>query len=75
MVPWSVAGNHTGNAWLLGLDKNVRSGYQQIRVSVKIKSDLTEAQKDDLVKTAQKYSPVFDIVSNGVPVVVGAEHT
>jgi uncharacterized OsmC-like protein len=59
----------------LGLDENVRNGYQQIRVSFKIKGGLTEAQKDELAKIAQKYSPVFDIVSNEAPVEVEVGHT
>ena len=59
----------------LGLDETVRRGYQGIRVTFKIKGDLTDVQKNELVNLGQKYSPVFDIVSNGVTVTVGLETT
>jgi uncharacterized OsmC-like protein len=52
----------------LGLDPNVRRGFQNIRVTFDIDADMDEAGKRDLIAMAQKYSPVFDIVSNGVPV-------
>jgi len=52
----------------LGIDSNVRRGYQGIRVVFDIDADMDEAGKRELIKTAQKYSPVYDIVTNGVPV-------
>jgi uncharacterized OsmC-like protein len=48
----------------LGLNDQVRNGYQQIRVSFDIQGDLTEAQKHDLLNYT-RMSPVFDVVSNG----------
>jgi uncharacterized OsmC-like protein len=54
----------------LGLNDQIRNGYQQIRVSFEIKGDLTQEQKMKLESFAQK-SPVFDIVTNKVPVQVG----
>jgi len=54
----------------LGLNDQVRNGYQQIRVSFEIKGNLTQEQKMKLESFARK-SPVFDIVTNKVPVVVG----
>jgi uncharacterized OsmC-like protein len=54
----------------LGLNDEIRNGYQQIRVSFDIKGDLTQEQKMKLESFAQK-SPVFDIVTNKVPVQVG----
>ena len=53
----------------LGLNDQVRNGYQQIAVSFDIKGDLTEDQKEELIDFAHK-SPVFDIVTNKVPVSV-----
>ncbi|MEM6840992.1 MAG: OsmC family protein [Bacteroidota bacterium] len=51
----------------LGLNEQIRNGYQQIRVSFDIKGDLTNEQKQELVDFAYK-SPVFDVVTNKVPV-------
>jgi hypothetical protein len=47
----------------------VRNGYENIRVSFKVKSDATEEQLADLARM----SPVFDIVSNPVAVSVKLE--
>jgi uncharacterized OsmC-like protein len=48
----------------LGLSEQVRRGYKEIRVHFTIKSDATEEQLKELTK----FSPVYDIVSNPVPV-------
>lgn len=52
----------------LGLAPEVRNGYSAIRVVFDIEGDLTAAQKAGLVAMAEARSPVFDIVSHGVPV-------
>ena len=52
----------------LGLSKSVRNGFSTIRVAFSIDGDLTDVQKHELIAVAQEFSPVFDIVSNGVPV-------
>ena len=57
----------------LGLPGAARSGYEEIRVSVKIKADATEDEIKELVQLAENHSPVFDIVSNGVPVKVSID--
>jgi uncharacterized OsmC-like protein len=54
---------------MLDLDPNVRNGYREIRVKFKVKGDIDEATIDELVRK----SPVFDIVSNPVPVKVVIE--
>jgi uncharacterized OsmC-like protein len=54
----------------LGLSKDVRRGFRSIRVSFDIGGDLTAPQKQELIQLAQQFSPVFDIVTNGVPVSV-----
>ena len=48
----------------LGLDENVRNGYEKIKVDFKIKSDAQREKIKELVELAQKRSPVFDIVSH-----------
>lgn len=53
----------------LGLSDTVRRGYQNIRVDFKVKSDAPPEQLKDLCK----FSPVFDIVSNSVPVSVNIQ--
>jgi uncharacterized OsmC-like protein len=54
----------------LGLSEEVRNGYENIRVTFKIKADATEEQLRELVQLAQNPSPVFDIISHPVPVSV-----
>jgi uncharacterized OsmC-like protein len=68
-----VESNLEGNLNLmgfLGLDPNVRNGYENITVSFKIEGDLTKEQKEEILKLGMKFSPVFDIVTNNVPVKV-----
>lgn len=57
----------------LGLNDMVRNGYQNIRVSFTIKGDLTDAEKQMLESFVQK-SPVFDIVTNSVPVSISLNY-
>jgi uncharacterized OsmC-like protein len=57
----------------LGLDENIRNGYEQIRVTFKIKADASKEKLQELVQLAQKRSPVFDIVSHPTPVEVSLE--
>lgn len=57
----------------LGISKNVRNGYDNIRISFKIEGDLTEDQKKEILKLGPEFSPVFDIVTNKVPVQVTLE--
>lgn len=54
----------------LGLSDQVRNGYDNIRVTFKIKADAPEEKLEELIKLAQQRSPVFDIVSNPTPVSV-----
>ena len=53
----------------LGLDENVRPGYQQIRVAFKATGDLDDEQLAELASLTN-YSPVRGIVSNPVPVAI-----
>lgn len=49
----------------LGL-KPVPRGYQRIRVNFRLTGDLTQSQKEELVATARRYSPVYDMISRAV---------
>ncbi len=69
----SVESTYSGDLDLrgfLGLDPDVRNGYEKIKIEFKVKGDATEEQLKELVELAQQRSPVYDIVSNGVPVSV-----
>ena len=57
----------------LGLNENIRNGYEKIKVTFKIKADASNEKLQELVQLAQKRSPVFDIVSNPTPVEVSLE--
>jgi uncharacterized OsmC-like protein len=52
----------------LGLSKEVRRGFQNIRVMFDIDADCDDSGKQELIEMAQAYSPVFDMLSNGLPV-------
>ena len=57
----------------LGISEDVKAGYQDIRVFFKIDGNLSEQQKEELVRMAQKYSPVFNTLARSVPVSVHLE--
>jgi uncharacterized OsmC-like protein len=56
----------------LGLDDSVRNGFQRIRVSFSVKGDAPPEKLQELVQRAQARSVVFDSITRGVPVEVGA---
>jgi uncharacterized OsmC-like protein len=57
----------------LGIDPQVRNGYQQIRMKFRIKSDATDEQLQELAAFGPRFSPVFDSITKGVPVEVSTE--
>jgi uncharacterized OsmC-like protein len=57
----------------LGISEEVPVCYQQIRVYFEIDADISEVQKEELVKMAQKYSPVFNSITRATPVSVHLE--
>jgi uncharacterized OsmC-like protein len=52
-----------------GVDPNVRKGFQNIRVTVRCKSDATTEQLEEL----SRFSPIWDTIANPVPVSVRVE--
>jgi uncharacterized OsmC-like protein len=52
----------------LGIRDDVRRGFQDIRVVFDIDADADDTRKRELIAMAQRYSPVFDIVTNGTRV-------
>ncbi|WP_084801835.1 OsmC family protein [Bradyrhizobium sp. Ec3.3] len=57
----------------LGLSKDVRRGFKNIRVLFDIDADCDDSRKQELIEMAQAYSPVFDMLSNGLPVSCGLD--
>ena len=64
----SVAGDVDLQGFL-GLDSNVRPGYEQVQVNIKVSGDFDDDQLAELGSLA-RFSPVRDIVSNPVPVAI-----
>jgi uncharacterized OsmC-like protein len=54
----------------LGLSEEVPVGYKSIRVFFKIDSDISKDIKEELLKLAQRYSPVYNSICKSVPVKV-----
>jgi len=57
----------------LGLDKNVRPGFQNIRIKFKIKADVPNEQLNELCQLGPMYSPVFDTITRSAPVEVSLD--
>jgi uncharacterized OsmC-like protein len=57
----------------LDLDPGVRKGFQGIRVTFRVKADAPDSQLQEIVRLGTGHSPVFDSLTNGVPVSVKAE--
>jgi uncharacterized OsmC-like protein len=55
---------------ILGMDADVRNGFDGIKVHYEIDADATEAQVAALVAQSQKRSAVFDILTNPTDVTV-----
>ena len=60
---------------ILGVDENVRNGFDGIKVHYEIDADATEAQIAALVAQSQKRSAVFDIMANPTDVTVTSSKT
>jgi uncharacterized OsmC-like protein len=52
----------------LGLSDQTRPGYQEIRVTYRVKSDAPRKQLEELCDYVQRTSPVLDMLRNPVPV-------
>ena len=55
---------------ILGIDDDVRNGFDGIKVTYKIDADATKEQIEALVAQSQKRSAVFDIITNPTNVTV-----
>lgn len=53
---------------VLGLSKEVRNGYQGIRVTFDVKGDAPAEKLREIVEQSRARSAVFDVLTKGVPV-------
>lgn len=58
---------------ILGLSDEVRNGFQEIRVGLRIKGDAPEAKLREIAEQARARSAVFDILTGHVPVQIATE--
>jgi len=57
---------------ILGLSDDVRNGYEQIRISFKLRGDDPE-KLAKVVEQSRQRSAVFDVLTNGVPVAISVD--
>jgi len=55
---------------ILGVSDEVRNGYQDIRVSFRIRGDAPPEKLRELVQQSKARSAVYDLLTNGVPVTI-----
>jgi uncharacterized OsmC-like protein len=55
---------------ILGLSREVRNGFERIKVSFEVEGDASADELKNLVMQARDRSAVFDCLTNGVPVSV-----
>lgn len=57
-------------AGILGIDRDTRNGYSQIRVSFDVEADASPDEIRSIVEQSTRRSAVYDIVTNQVDVIV-----
>ena len=55
---------------ILGVDSDVRNGYDDIKVTFKIDADASKKEIEAIVAQSQKRSAVYDVITNPVNVTV-----
>ncbi len=68
-VEATVEGNHDIRG-ILGVDSDVRNGYNDIKVTFNIDADASQQEIEGLVAQSQKRSAVFDALTNPTEVTV-----
>jgi uncharacterized OsmC-like protein len=58
---------------LLGLNPQVRNGFQQVRVQFDVKGDASPEVLRGIVEQSKARSAVFDVMTNGVPVMIDVD--
>jgi uncharacterized OsmC-like protein len=69
----STVEGHIDLQGILGLNDEVRNGFEGIRISFEIRGDASPEQLEALVTQSRKRSAVFDVLTNGVPVTIEAK--
>ncbi len=54
----------------LNISQDVPVGFQEIRVYFKIDADISDPEKEELIRLAEKFSPVANTIRNQTPVLV-----
>ena len=72
-LDFSIEGNLDLRGFL-GLSRTVRPGYEDIRVSYRVKSDAPREKLEELCEYVQRTSPLLDIIRNPVPVTITLEN-
>lgn len=57
----------------LGTENRVRRGFQNIRMNFEITAELSDDELQDLADLGPRFSPIFDSLTNGVPITVRAQ--
>ncbi len=58
---------------ILGLEGEVRNGYQKVRASFRIRGDAPAEKLAALVEQSRSRSAVFDVLTSGVPVEIAVD--
>lgn len=56
---------------ILGLDPEVRNGYQQVNVEFTLSGDAPDSVLREIVAQSRARSAVYDVITNGIPVAIG----
>ena len=57
---------------ILGLNPEVRNGFEAIRVTFSVRGEAEAEALADLVEQARNRSAVYDVLTNGVPITISA---
>jgi len=68
-APEAVTGDIDLNG-ILGLDPDVRNGYEKITVRFTIKGDAPAGKLREIVEQSRARSAVYDVITGGVPVTI-----
>ena len=57
---------------VLGIDADIRKGFQRVRIDFDVQGDADRGTLDALIASATDYSAVYDMLSAATPVEVGS---
>jgi len=60
---------------LLGLDDTVPPGYESIRIRMKVDADCPDEELEELIRDAERHSPVCNTICRPVPVTLMRDRT